>query len=81
MISCSNYFRGKIGKLIRFLGNGEEGDKKRFKVAASIGSFGAHLCNMSEYDGSFAANYSEEQMASWHKELVSAFQLTKPGKL
>ncbi|XP_063722998.1 homocysteine S-methyltransferase YbgG-like [Symsagittifera roscoffensis] len=58
--------------------NGEQGDKKRFKVAASIGSFGAHLCNMSEYNGSFAANFSEEQMASWHKELVSAFQLTKP---
>jgi len=65
--------------------NGKNGEKcdecPKFKVAASIGSFGAHLCDMSEYDGSFAKKFSIEEMKVWHREMVESFIKTSPDLL
>ena len=52
-----------------------------FKVVGVIGSFGAHLCNMSEYDGSFVKKFTNDQMEKWHDDFIVALTCGtyKPG--
>ena len=78
--------RGKVASGVELAkecrsSTGDSSQNANFKVAAIIGSFGAHLCNMSEYDGSFVNKFSHQQMEKWHEDFVTAFSRGshKPG--
>jgi len=42
------------------------------KIAASIGPYGAHLHDGSEYTGSYADNTSPEKIKEWHRRRIEA---------
>lgn len=55
-----------------FLKNKSLDDNELPLIMASIGPYGAHLCDKSEYRGSYAESVTSEVMRNWHRVRIEA---------